>query len=86
MSECDSLRDPVYVPEDDDLNIDDELVEVPIFGQTGCKTEIFAACTKQGCQRLLRYDHFLDNLCEYHSLTECKNAEKVNTLDAHKEK
>ena len=49
------------MPEYDELNSDDELIVAATLCQhVGCKLDIVAACTKQECQCLLCYEHFLD--------------------------
>ncbi|KAK3892987.1 hypothetical protein Pcinc_003166 [Petrolisthes cinctipes] len=74
MSECDSVKDPLYVPEDD-VNIDDELVAATVCGHKGCLSEIFAACTKLECQRLF---------CKNHCMT--YETENYTTVDVYEKK
>lgn len=63
-SECDSFKDPLYTPDSDELNTDEELLSACVCENKGCTSEIFAACVFKECQRLLCYNHFDKDACD----------------------
>lgn len=60
-SECDSISDPVYVPNTDDLISEDEISQIGICDSEGCMSDVFAVFARSECQKLLCFSHFENN-------------------------
>ena len=52
-SDCDSVVDPEYIPKSDDLISEDEVSQNGICESKGCMSDVFAACVRSECQKLL---------------------------------
>ena len=68
-SDSDSSSDPVYVPNSDELITEDEISQIGICDSEGCISDVFAACARSDCQKILCFTHFENNdSCKNHSV------------------